>query len=58
MYKEYKLRLYPENNQREKININFGCNRFVYYYYLNEIRKDKYMSAITCIKYYTTRLKY
>lgn len=39
MYKAYKFRLYPDNNQREKINKNFECNRFVYNYYLNEIKK-------------------
>ena len=37
MYKAYKFRLYPDNNQREKINKNFGCNRFVYNYYLDKI---------------------
>ena len=36
MYKAYKFRLYPNNNQLELINKFFGCNRFVYnYYHLN-----------------------
>ena len=58
MYKAYKFRLYPDNNQEELINKNFGCNRFVYNYYLDKIKKDKYMSATLCIKDYTSRLKY
>ena len=58
MYKAYKFRLYPNNNQLELINKFFGCNRFVYNYYLDKIKKDKYMSAITCIKDYTNKLKY
>lgn len=58
MYKAYKFRLYPDNNQKELINKNFGCNRFVYNYYLDKIKKDKYMSATLCIKDYTSRLKY
>ena len=48
MYKAYKFRLYPNNNQLELINKFFGCNRFVYNYYLDKIKKDKYMGAITC----------
>ena len=43
MYKAYKFRLYPNNNQLELINKFFGCNRFVYNYYLDKIKKDKYM---------------
>ncbi|MGN1312362.1 MAG: helix-turn-helix domain-containing protein, partial [Bacilli bacterium] len=44
MYRAYKFRLYPNNNQLELINKFFGCNRFVYNYYLDKIKKDKYMS--------------
>ena len=58
MYKAYKFRLYPDKIQKEKINRNFGCNRFVYNYYLSMIKSSKYINACTCIKDYTNKLKY
>ena len=57
MYKVYKFRLYPDKIQKEKINRNFGCNRFVYNYYLSMIKNSNYINACTCIKDYTNKLK-
>lgn len=58
MYKAYKFRLYPNNNQKELLNKSFGCCRFIYNHYLNKIKENKYMNAYTCIKDYTNNLKY
>ena len=55
MYKAYKFRLYPNNNQIFLINKIFGCTRFVYNYYLSQ-KKNKhletktYLSSSECIK--------
>ena len=35
MYKAYKFRLYPNDNQKELINKTFGCSRLVYNHYLS-----------------------
>ena len=35
IYKAYKFRLYPTDDQRILIHKTFGCSRFVYNYYLN-----------------------
>ena len=35
IYRAYKFRLYPINEQRILIHKTFGCSRFVYNYYLN-----------------------
>ena len=58
MYKAYKFRLYPTDEQRILINKTFGCQRFVYNYYLNDIKNNGYKNAFTCINDYTSRLKY
>lgn len=58
MYKTYKFRLYPDKIQKEKINRNFGCNRFVYNYYLSMIKNSNYINACACSKDYTKKLKY
>ena len=58
MYKAYKFRLYPNNQQKEKLNKTFGCNRFVYNYYLRKIISEGYINAYSCIKDYTNKLKY
>jgi len=39
MYKAYKFRMYPNEDQKVKINQNLGSSRFVYNYYLN--KKDE-----------------
>ena len=58
MYKAFKFRLYPNDTQKEKLNKTFGCNRFVYNYYLNQAKNKGYMNASYCIKDYTNKLKY
>ena len=37
--KGYKIRLYPNKQQEELINKNFGCCRFIYNYFLNYKKK-------------------
>ena len=49
MYKAYKFRLYPNNQQKQKLNKTFGCNRFVYNYYLRKIISEEYINAYSCI---------
>lgn len=58
MYRAYKFRVYPDNNQQIQINKCFGCSRFVYNHYLSRIKENSYMSASSCIKDYVTQLKY
>ena len=40
IYRAYKFRLYPTEEQRILIHKTFGCSRFVYNYYLN-YQKEK-----------------
>lgn len=58
MYKAYKFRLYPNDEQKILIHKIFGCKRFIYNYYLTLIRETKYMNAKVCINDYTKNLKY
>ena len=58
MYKAYKFRLYPNYEQRILLNKSFGCTRFVYNYYLSIAKEKKNMNAYSCIKDYTSKLKY
>ena len=58
MYKAYKFRLYPTEEQKIYINKNFGCGRCIFNYYLNDIKENGYKNAYTCIKDYTSKLKY
>ena len=58
MYKAYKFRIYPNEEQTTLINKSFGCVRFVYNYYLNKIKENNYMNATSCIKDYVDCLKY
>ena len=39
MYKAYKFRLYPNEQQVFLINKTFGCSRFVYNHFLNECKE-------------------
>ena len=57
MYKAYKFRLYPNQEQKVLINKSFGCSRFVYNYYLTYIKEHKYLSAKACISHYVNYLK-
>ena len=58
MYRAFKFRLYPDNNQKELINKTFGCSRFVYNYYLNKIKNSKYINSYSNIRDYVNNLKY
>ena len=58
MYRAYKFRMYLTDKQKELLNKSFGCSRFIYNYYLNKIKQDKYISSIDNIKDYTNNLKY
>ena len=58
MYKAFKFRLYPNDEQRIIINKIFGCQRFVYNHYLNDIKNNGYKSARTCINDYNKNLKH
>ena len=40
-YKAYKLRIYPNAEQKIMIDKTFGCTRFVFNKFLSE-RKEKY----------------
>ena len=50
MYKAYKFRLYPSEKQTELLSKTFGCTRFVYNYFLDKCKKEKYTSAFNMIK--------
>ena len=58
MYKAYKFRIYPNDEQKIFINKTFGCSRYVYNYYLNKIQTDGYTNYYDNIKDYTSTLKY
>ena len=58
MYRAFKFRLYPNNEQKILINKTFGCSRFVYNCYLSKIKNSKYINAYTNISDYVNNLKY
>ena len=45
MYKAYKFRLYPDDNQKMLINKTFGCTRFIYNHFLNKCKEEGYKKA-------------
>lgn len=45
MYKAYRFRLYPNATQRLLINKTFGCARFIYNYFLDKCKSNKYIKA-------------
>lgn len=47
----YKYRIYPIDEQRKQIAKTFGCNRFVYNYYL-DTRIKAYEENKTTFNYY------
>ena len=57
MYKAYKFRLYPNEQQKVLLNKSFGCARFVYNHYLSLSIKDGYKSKNIYIKDYVNNLK-
>ena len=50
MYKAYKFRLYPTENQKILINKTFGCTRFIYNHFLNKCKEEKYIKAYDMCK--------
>ena len=58
MYKSFKFRIYPNDKQLELLNKSFGCNRFIYNYYLSKIKNNGYKDAYSNISDYTNNLKY
>ena len=42
MYKAYKFRLYPDDEQKILIHKTFGCVRFVYNHFLNDCMENGY----------------
>ena len=45
MYKSYKFRMYPSDEQGILINKTFECARFIYNYFLNKCKENKYIKA-------------
>ena len=45
MYKAYKFRMYPDEEQEMLINKTFGCYRFIYNYFLNKCKTNKFIKA-------------
>lgn len=50
MYKTYRFRLYPTDNQRTLIHKTFGCYRFIYNYFLNQCKSNGYQKAYDMCK--------
>ena len=51
MYKAYKFRMYPTNEQEVLINKTFGCVRFIYNYFLGICKENnKYIKAFDMCK--------
>lgn len=45
MYRAYKFRLYPNDDQIILINKTFGCVRFIYNYFLEKSKNNNYIKA-------------
>ena len=62
IYKAYKFRLYPTDDQKILINKILGCKRFVYNYYLNYLKENSGKSKYDLYKafndYYAKRKGY
>ena len=44
IYKSYKFRMYPSEEQQEKLNSFLGTKRFIYNYYLGQKRKNNQLN--------------
>lgn len=51
IHKTYKFRIEPSKIQKELLGKHFGCNRFVFNYFLN-LRKEAYLNDKTNLNYY------
>ena len=58
MYKAYKFRMYPNDEQKLIINKTFGVSRYTYNYYLNKMKNNTYVTPYNNIKNYEHNLKY
>ena len=58
MYKAYKFRLYPNDEQKILINKTFGTARYTYNYYLDKMKNNTYVTPYNNIKDYEYNLKY
>ena len=52
----YKFRIYPNEEQKQKLSVYFGNVRFIYNYFLNE-RKEQYASTGKSDSYYVQQHK-
>jgi putative transposase len=50
--KSYKFELHPNKEQKTLLDKHFGCNRFVFNYFLNQ-RKDEYLNNKKTLTYNT-----
>ena len=50
IYRAYKFRLYPDEEQKILIHKTFGCSRFVYNYYLNYQKENGVQKAFNLCK--------
>ena len=51
IHKSYKFRINPSSSQKELLEKHFGCNRFVFNYFLNH-KKNVYLENKTNLNYY------
>ena len=58
MYKAYKFRLYPNDEQKILINKTFGGVRYTYNYYLDKMINNGYVKPYANIQDYVDNLKY
>ena len=54
MYKSFKFKIYPNNEQIQLLNKSFGC----YNYCLSKIKNNGYQNAYSNISDYVDNLKY
>ena len=50
MYKAYKFRLYPNDEQKILIHKTFGCVRFVYNHFLRDCMENGYKKSYDMCK--------
>jgi len=50
IYKAYKFKLYPNNDQKELINKTLGCTRFIYNHYLSKKKRlyEELKTKVSC----------
>ena len=58
MYKAFKFRLYPNDEQKILINKTFGSARYTYNYYLDKMINNGYKTPYANIHDYVDNLKY